>query len=204
MKTILILLIVALVALGVYFLMSKDLGITMAPAASITPILTTSSASPSGSAISASAKTYTSQNLGIRFQYAETQPNSTQKISVSETTDRVYVYPAGTQSTSGQYVRVFAKTASDTLVDSVKKQVLQNFPQCQVLPISSGSNLQAVQLLPPQGNASACPSAYANIDGLAYFAMDPSKPDKLIFFSIGQYAILAGSTVTWHSTLEIL
>ena len=49
-----------------------------------------------------------------------------------------------------------------------------------------------------------CPKTYTQFGGSAYFLMDEDHSDKFVFFSIGQYSILAGtgdgitSTIPWR------
>jgi hypothetical protein len=47
-----------------------------------------------------------------------------------------------------------------------------------------------------------CPQPYTVVGGIGYFRSDPLHPDKFLFLSIGQYAILAGDDQPWQETIR--
>ena len=165
----------------------------------------------------AGVKTYTSQRLGLSFEYLSTQ------IGVQESGDRVYVYALTMKPSDGQWVQVFRKSPGTSLEDAIRAQVLQGYsPQdCFVV---SGRDPVPGQTYPPtyqfaridvphspdEGpgmllpRAEKCPQPYTMVNGIAYFLADTAHPDRFLFFSIGQYPIPAGNGRVWQQTIRFL
>ena len=163
------------------------------------------------------AATFTSQRLGIGFDYLSTE------AGVQESGDRVYVYALNTPPANGQWVQVFRKAPTTSLEDAIRAQVLQGYsPQdCFVVrsqdPVPGQTNPPTYQFaridVPHQPGdgpgvlqaaAAKCPQPYAAVGGIAYFLADTAHPDRFVFFSIGQYAIPAGGNRVWQQTLRFL
>jgi len=47
-----------------------------------------------------------------------------------------------------------------------------------------------------------CPQPYTVVGGIGYFQSDALHPSKFLFFSIGQYAIMAGDNQPWQETIR--
>lgn len=48
-----------------------------------------------------------------------------------------------------------------------------------------------------------CPEPYVSENGISYFLEDTNRPDKFVYFSIGQYAIDSGiSNLMWQDTIK--
>ena len=179
---------------------------------------------PSATATSAPGgdiATFTSQALGIRFDYPAALDG--RRVGVKETGDKVYVYIEPLQPEAGQWVQVYRKTPAQSLEDAIRQQVLKGVSaqDCQVV---SSDDPVAGQVNPPTfrfaridvprtpgedyesliAKAKKCPQPYAAIGGMAYFLADTAHPDRFLFFSIGQYVIPLGKDRTWQSSIVFL
>jgi putative hemolysin len=168
-----------------------------------------------------SAVTYISAALGIDFSYLPEQNG--QSIGVLEQGDRIYVYPANMEPTAGQWVQVFEKPADESLVDAITRVIMPGYPadDCQVKQIErplggraagQTGNYEyagiAVRRAPGEDDAAVlprwktCPQPYTVVGGIGYFQADPQHPTKFLFFSIGQYGIMAGDGLPWQETIR--
>lgn len=166
-------------------------------------------------------KTFTSNKLGLTFSYLESNNSGFQTITVKEAGNKICVtYDVNDANCSkGQYVEVFQKSPADTIEQAITKRFLANYSsnECYALKDNRYSNLNypasyetAVISFPKPTNTdgpwweigSKCPQTYTESNGMAYFLEDKNHPDKLLFFSIGQYAIDAGNNKTWNQTLQ--
>ena len=165
--------------------------------------------------------TFTSQALGIRFDYPTALDG--RRVGVKETGDKVYVYIEPLPPEAGQWVQVYRKTPAQSLEDAIRQQVLKEVSSqdCQVV---SSDDPVAGQVNPPTfrfaridvprtpgedyesliAKAKKCPQPYAAIGGIAYFLADTAHPDRFLFFSIGQYGIPLGKDRTWQSSIVFL
>lgn len=167
-------------------------------------------------------KTFTSNDLGIRFSYLEKQqvPGT---IGVKQIGDKVYVYDITYPADQGQYVEVFTKTASDSLVQAITKQFLKGYPAADCFaetindPVAKQKNPASFTFahitFPKNPNdgmeemsikADKCPKSYTETNGIAYFLLDTDHPTQFVFFSIGQYAIDGPDNTTWQNTIQFL
>jgi hypothetical protein len=145
------------------------------------------------------------------------------QIGVQELGDRVYVYPTTMEPASGQWVQVFSKDPAESLEDAIRRQVLARYApeDCQVVksgdPVAGQQNppsfvFARVQVPTTPADtmetlvqkAAKCPQPYAAVGGLAYFLADTDYPDRFVFYSIGQYGILAGPGRPWQSSLRFI
>lgn len=165
-------------------------------------------------------KTFQSTKLGLRFTYAE-RDDLGHIIRVQESGDTIYVYPENTSPQNGQFVRVFSKTANETLKQAVEARFLINTnpEDCYV---NSGTDANGTK--PTSGkaviitypiindanntwlvNSKKCPVGYSLSDGLSYFWTEKESRDKFVFYNIGQYLIPATTVGTsWHVTLKFI
>jgi putative hemolysin len=67
-----------------------------------------------------------------------------------------------------------------------------------VVPPVPGEELEA--MLP---RWRTCPQPYTVVGGIGYFQSDPLHPDRILFLSIGQYAILAVDDQPWQETIKL-
>jgi len=168
----------------------------------------------------AGVKTYTSQKLGVSFQYLVSQGDP-----IIEEGNKIYV-----GGKDGQWVEVFSKNSNDDLAAAIKKQLLANISEkdCYVetYPARSGfsgpnyypSNYEMASISYPVTDPenfleamenTKCPKTYQSSNGVSYFLADKNYPSKFFFFSIGQYAILAEpgnineGKKTWQDTFKV-
>lgn len=176
------------------------------------PVSSTNTTSP----YPTSTQLFTSADLNIQFYYNTAGPEAT---GVKQIDDTVYVYPSIYKSPKdGQFVKVFTKDASDTLSQAITKRFLSGIAtkDCFVAPLSEGDigPTQSAAIIDwptsliddnhPFGENSKCPKEYQKTSGARYFLTDSRDPTKLLFFSIGQYAITVDNVHTWQSTLTFV
>ncbi len=157
-------------------------------------------------------KTYTSSKLNVQFNYFVTDGDP-----IIEEGNIIYV-----GGKKGQFVEEYAKAPADTLGMAIKKKFLVGIEDkdCPIVPnpTFSSATTEAAEIAvgftstgldDPRFATSPCPIAYRQTNGIRYFWMDKTHPDKFFFFSIGQYAILAeknenGEVKTWQETFQVL
>lgn len=174
-------------------------------------------------AVDQNTKTYTSEKLGISFNYLEKNNGLEPIILVKEIGNKVYLYPSNGSVDSGQYVEVFNKKLEDSLITAINNTILTGYSSTDCVatpltenPISNSPALPSSYLLAsiqlPKTDADSpedlvplynkCPKTYTTFGGISYFLMDQNHPSKFVFFSIGQYAISGtSSNNTWQDTL---
>lgn len=144
--------------------------------------------------------TYTSESLGIEFDYATyLDADKTVKTLISETGSKIYVYASTLQSPSqGQSIEVFAKEPKDSLKTAIEKRFLSGISKddCFVETKTDSDNqntIQATISYPwPDKNepkflfGEKCPENYKESNGISYFEMDTNHPSSFIYVSIGQ------------------
>lgn len=164
---------------------------------------------------------YTSEKLGVSFYYQIKQGEET--FSVKEMGNKIYVHSNLSPPDQGQYLEVFEKSSSDTLVDAINKTILTGYSQtdCVIDQNTVGFNTSKINpsfqiasltvevegekdLEKVMQKAANCPIKYMAIGGLNYFLSDPKYPTKFLFVSIGQYAIQGDSEKLWQDTLEFI
>lgn len=167
-------------------------------------------------------KTFTSDDLGIRFSYLEKQ-QTPGTIGAKQVGNKVYVYDISHPPDQGQYVEVFTKATSDSLKEALTKQFLKGYPTADCFaekindPVAKQKNpasfIFAHITFPRSPNdgmeeistkADKCPKSYTETNGIAYFLMDSKHPTQFVFFSIGQYAIDGPGNTTWQNTIQFL
>lgn len=159
-----------------------------------TPDAATTSADPS------SIRFY-SKELGIMFDTAKTLPGNSTTIKTLTSGSRVYVYMSTAAPTSGQYVDVLSKVSTDDTATAAQKVTANdpNYKNCTFTLVSQTSYPSTYEKAEP-----TCPPGPGA--GLSFFLSDTTQPTKLLFVSIGQYAIPASSNPqsTWQDTLRLL
>jgi len=161
-------------------------------------------------------ETYTSQNLGISFNYIGTK--------VQEIGSRIYVYSSTNnqpdEPTKGKLVEVRYKNENETLESVIKKDFFQEniHESCIIKSIKKGQSynrlFEFVKIIPsniePTDNQQAifnksalCPATYTHT-GITenYFVMDRNHPGKYAFVELGQDNFSAGKNVTWDMTIK--
>ncbi len=175
-------------------------------------------------------KTYTSQTLGISFDYASGPEN--QRVQTANIGDKVYLYIDYSKTgdpTTGKFVEILSKDPGESLIDAVKNRFLQGYSptDCLVIPahLSTGGinpayqyaqitipKVQANNMRKQLADEKACPSPYTfnGRTGTSYFMMDPKHQDKYVFFNLGQdnfWGTQPNSNsvgLTWDQTLQFL
>lgn len=155
--------------------------------------------------------TYTSENLGITFNYYEYGRGdfSKAKQKISEVDNKIYLYASldeNTQDdpTKGMYIEVFQKNPELSLQEAVFQNLLMGDPSKNTScdfetstdlfhPNYEYLNIVIPEDLRPEGGynefmaaAENCSLKYTNWNGKRYFLMDKGHPDKYIFIYIGQ------------------
>lgn len=155
-------------------------------------------------------KTFTSQKLGIKFNYLASEGDP-----VVEEGDKVYV---GASGKTGQWVQEFSKNPNDDLATAIKKKFLVGISNkdCKVNASHYYGSIDRgyIEIVNFSGTMedplfenNPCPAEYRQTNGIRYFLMDENHPNYFFFFSIGQYAISADPVrpdVTWQSTFEVI
>ncbi len=163
-------------------------------------------------------KKYTSPQLGISFLYLSSSQGS--NFGVKEIGNQVYLYDLNYEYDTGQYLEVFTKQSDQTLKQAIEQTFLEGYTtdKC-IATVSPASGEYPSSYI--EGNITVpgeftdmeemaekwqlCPQPYVRTNGISFFLMDGDKPDKFVFFSIGQYAISAGAgDLTWQDTIVFL
>ncbi len=165
-------------------------------------------------------KKYKSDALGVSFVYLEKQGN--EKIKVEEQDNKIYLYSENYARDSGQYVEVFSKKPEDSLLIAIEKQFLNGYSKADCEAYISESkgkypasyekgNIRVTDWIDMDdlfARYDKCPYGYTESNGVSFFLADTKHPDKLLFFSIGQYAIRADNTQydgkSWQDTVAFL
>lgn len=163
-------------------------------------------------------KKYVSPQLGISFLYLSLNQGS--NFKVKEVANKVYIYDLNYDYDSGQYVEVFTKDSDQTLKQAIEEMFLEGYSTSDCLATSSPASeeypstyIEGNIIVPGEftdmeemaAKWQLCPQPYVRTNGISYFLMDGNKPDKFVFFSIGQYAILAGTgDLAWQDTIVFL
>lgn len=159
-----------------------------------TPDVATTSADPT------STRFY-STDLGIIFDTAKTLPATTATIQTKVVGSRVYIYGSTTQYTTGQYIDVLSKVSTDDVATAAQKiaGTDPNFKNCTFTITSQTTYPPSYQMAQP-----TCPAAPGA--GLSYFLADSEYPTRLLFVSIGQYAMPASSNpqTKWQDTIRFI
>lgn len=205
---------------------------TIKPIGAVSGATSTSSSQGNMSAPSTaigSVKTFTSNTLGISFDYVSSIGNVKVLIKEDDSSKKIYVYPENSFG-SAQYVEVMSKDPSDSILNAINKNILNGYSpsECQASIAGRSSNPQlvndpasytfAVLHFPSdkrQGligdsmhfGPGRCPDAYTGVESTAYFFMDTNHPDKLLYLSLGQYntpGSAENSSVNWQDTIKFL
>ncbi|HSW48235.1 MAG TPA: hypothetical protein VLG67_04095 [Candidatus Saccharimonadales bacterium] len=203
----------AVIYAGVYyFVLAKQS--TKPYSAPVTKTLTTPTPP-----LSDNIKTYTDQKLGITFKYLKKDPNVV-AFPIAENKVCITYDKTDSDCSKGQYVEVFTKTADQTLKEAIEKQFLKGIDpkDCYVINITreynknAPTNLEYDMITFPKTNDSndpfsqstaiKCPEKYREKNGVIYFMADKNFPTRFAFFSIGQYAIMAGKNTVWQATFK--
>jgi|GEM_PF-1767969 len=173
-------------------------------------------------------KRYVSPKLGISFLYITRYPSgleeSQDKMVTKEIDNKIYLRSSSQLGDyQGQFVEVFEKDPNETLAQAIERQFLvrKDKSQCFVSynTLSTGSqqypaNYKRAEIAFPEDEefdmesmfkkSEYCSTDYARTNGIRYFLEDIKHPDKFVFFSIGQEAIMANETQTWQDTITFL
>lgn len=171
-------------------------------------------------------QTYTSQNLGISFQYnagsAPGDRNYLAPVYVKEIGDKVYLYQVfqngkNNFDTNNLSVQVLSKDPSQTLEEAVRQQFLQGYSaQTCLFKDNSGNtpgmpasdirlSVQPVDMNQNMGGVpkTDCPASLIGDNQNSYFLMDTAHPGKFLFFHISG-GNLPGNHGTWDMSVKIL
>ncbi len=163
-------------------------------------------------------KEYISQKLKIAFNYLPKVDGTI--FQIKEVGDKVYIGISTAKAEDGQFVQVFSKDPQDSLEEAIKKKFLSGKSEKDCFVVDAPApfknypaNYQAVVISFPEptnnddpwwNGTEKCSADYAQANGIRYFLGDSLHPDKLLFFSIGQYSIDAGPNLTWQDTIRFL
>ncbi len=173
------------------------------------------------------AKTYTSDKLGISFTY-EPKPVETFEVTVTERDNKIYLHGSSEAPEQGKIIEVFTKDPNMSLGDAIKQQFLKNYAatDCFVEDIPNVAEdprpdsyvfaeiaypLPSSPDVPFWENSSKCPQEYARTNAVQYFMMNPEVPGKFVFVKLGQDSITTdgvirenGSRYDWSGSLIIV
>lgn len=167
-------------------------------------------------AASGEAQLFQSEDLGISFNYMQVQND--EEVIVAQDKSTVHIFPRRLGIQGGQSVEVFKKSPADTLQQAIQKTLLanKNPADCVVLPYrldptypqtyqaaEIGYPIEVPDIVVQEEMAQKCGAGYAKTNGIRYFLYNPATPDRFVFFTIGQYPILAAETIPWQNTLRI-
>jgi putative hemolysin len=187
-----------------------------APLPTAPPATATDPGAASPETTAGGALTYTSPALGISFDYLPQQNG--QAIRVTELGDKIFVHPDGMAPEAGQWVQVFSKPAGESLEDAIRRAILPGHPEadCRVVPKEPPAGAGpdgsyagiAVRRAPGEAEETVlarwrtCPQPYTVVGGIGYFQAGAARPDRFLFFSIGQYGIMAAEGTSWQETVR--
>jgi hypothetical protein len=163
------------------------------------------------------SQTYTSEALGIAFDYAPEV--GTFKAVIKEDGRKISVGDAN--SLNDQYIEVFTTKENVSIIDNVTNTLLADYSldDCRITeplkaddPINSSgaypldenflvftieanvdySQFSDLEALSPYFQK--CPVNYLSAGGIQYFAYDTRVPNKYIFYTIGQYPAWSASS----------
>jgi hypothetical protein len=218
-----ILILIILVGLGSYYFYSKyqaQSSESKQKPVKVAPVVSDDTPNPNGN--NSTQKKFVSEKLGISFLYLEEQGG--QKIKVEESNNKIYVFTENSQAESGQYVEVFSKEPQKPLLTAVEEKFLQGYSKndCEALTVNSLIkkypdsyeivNIRVVGEIKDLSDLNErykkCPQVYTQSNGVSYFLGDQNHKDKYLFFSIGQYGIIADDSTdnlkTWQDTIQFL
>lgn len=171
---------------------------------------------------SQNGNTYTSNALGIEFDYStHVYGDKTIKSQVFEQGNKIYVYPSTIKEpTQGQSIEVFPKDPNDSLEVAITKKFLSGISKedCFVVIKSDSAtpNIVKATISYPWTNpdepkflfGEKCPEKYKESNGISYFQMDTKHPSTFIYLSIGQAPGPALSDLLnspqWFESIRIL
>lgn len=187
-----------------------------------------------------SYQTITSKKLGVTFSLANLEWSSTDKskpryeVKTLEVDNKLYVYTDDGLSTpeGGQSLEVFDKDPQVSLLETIKKDFLTGVSptECWVAEYSDQYNdnnagnpalkwQRATILFKAPDDADwsysnpNCPQKYTAYNGISFFFMDPTYPDRYYFLNIGQSVIYStdddndndySDVIPWNYTLKII
>jgi len=177
----------------------------------------------------ANQKRYVSPKLGISFLYLSAYGGEI--FNVKEVENKIYVYTnlGSGDYKEGQYVEVFPKEKTSSLAEALKSRFLKGYSaeDCKVTgeyltadrtgdakpkypaTYETGNIMVAAAFTDVEAlfeQLKKCPSPYTQSNGISYFLADSTHPDKFLFLSIGQYAIMADekNNQAWQDTIKFL
>lgn len=158
-------------------------------------------------------RTTTFTGLGISFTF-DTQDVNNDNVEVHVIGNKIYFGEEPDPQSTGLYIEIFSKSPTDSIQTSITKTVLSgyNLSDCPIIvsspprpnypstfetaTLNYASDNQAIGVGPR--DSSKCPINYAPIEQDKYFLVDTQHPDKLLFFSRGQF-----SEFSWGDNLTI-
>lgn len=202
-----IFIVIVVIGLAIFVYIDKY-QVSETPSPSTSPLPTASSTE--------GIQTFISKELGISFQYAALQtPNMLAKVK--QIGNKVYIAVGDTAIETGQFVEVFSKPADETFTDSVRRQILTDYPSTQCTIETAPSNIQGGYWVaeigypeisgtegPSWANASLCNENYAKTNGIRYFLYDPKHPTIFAYLDIGQYSIFWNDQIPWQYSLTFI
>ncbi len=155
--------------------------------------------------------TYISKVLGVTFQYAKAEG-----VTINESKSKICVDLKGDKVCSGQWVEIIDKplTSTQILEEAINSKFFQGLSDKDCFVVNSNiSDVKNKEIIkkayisytpksPDDPFSHNCPEDYTTTNGIAYFAELKNKPDKFVFFSIGQYLVMAGNNSSWQDTFK--
>lgn len=170
-------------------------------------------------------KVYISDALGIGFTYNPTG-TANNVIQITEDANTIYVHGREQEPAQGQWIEVFTKDSTTSFEQTLQNQFLSDLrpADCYIkiydandmsLPHYVAAGISADPLPNSDGpwweRAEQCNPDYAETNGVRYFLMNNTVPNKFIFVSIGQDSITSdgtpindSSTFNWSHSIRII
>jgi hypothetical protein len=179
--------------------------------------------------ISTTAKSYTSDKLGISFTY-EPRSYGNFEVTVTEKDNKIYVHGTNEDPvTLGKVIEVFDKPSGQSLIEAIKERFLKNYSATDCFaeaiiqapddPHPDNYVFAEISYPPPTDstqpfwqNADKCPAQYSKTNAVQYFMMNPDVPNKYVFLKLGQDSITTdgmpalgdGSRHDWSASVKII
>ncbi len=182
-----------------------DVGTTQPPASN------EQNPAPAAPTLTATAKTFKSEKLGIQFTY-ESRPFPNVEVTTTEVGNKVYLHTTKEKPEQGKSIEVFTKDPKLTFKQAIEQMFLKNYsPQnCYVEEVPQDpldarpDNYMFAGISYPAPtepgapfwqNGNKCPQPYSKTNAVQYFMYNPDVPNKFTFLTLGQDSITTDGVV---------
>lgn len=168
--------------------------------------------------LTATAKTFKSQKLGIEFTY-ESKPvtGGETEVTATEIGNKIYLHTTKEKPEQGKSIEVFTKDPAMTFKQAIEQMFLKNYSQkdCYVEEVPQDAQdtrpdnymFAGISYPAPTDpndpfwkNGNKCPQPYSKTNAVQYFMFNPDVPNKFTFIILGQDSITTDGVV--HEKIE--